>query len=201
MEKEGLTVQKNCNPPFNNTYYSIAEGQPKRLAFFFTEIVLANINRGHLYENIICIASKLKDTLITFKYHFHNRLNPFFMKKYLLLLLLPAIIASSCTSSKKSSGSKSSSKTAASEATVANAPESEQDGSSFEKAIFIKETAETAGVHAEYAWLKEHYPGYKSLGQSLLYKGKKAYDKLSIQTADGGKKEVYFDISNFFGKY
>ena len=123
------------------------------------------------------------------------------MKKYLLLLLLPAIITTSCSSSKKSSGTNSSSNAAASEATVANAPESEQDGSSFEKAVFIKEKSETAGVHAEYSWLKERYPSYKSLGQSLLYKGKKAYDKVSIQTADGEKKEIYFDISNFFGKY
>jgi hypothetical protein len=119
------------------------------------------------------------------------------MKKFLLVLFVPAIIASSCSSSKKSSGSKSPSNA---EVNVANAPESEQDGTSFEKAVFIKEKAETAGVHAEYEWLKEHYPGYKSLGQSLLYKGKKPYDKLSIETASGEKKEVYFDISNFFGK-
>ncbi len=118
------------------------------------------------------------------------------MKKYVLLLLLPAFIAASCSSSRKTASSKSSS--AMESAAV---PESEQDGSSFEKAVVIKDKSETTGVSAEYTWLREHYPGYKSLGQSLLYKGKKPYDKLSIQTADGEKKEIYFDISNFFGKF
>ena len=62
------------------------------------------------------------------------------------------------------------------------------------------ETNEMAGISAEYAWLKEHYPGYESLGQALLQDGKKPYDRIKIRTSSGQEKEVYFDISHFFGK-
>jgi len=76
-----------------------------------------------------------------------------------------------------------------------------RDGSSFVKAIIIKETSETTGVPAEYTWLKEHYPGYRFQQQSLVYDKNTPYDILEIITAQGEKKSVYFDISNFFGKF
>ncbi|HVU56436.1 MAG TPA: hypothetical protein VHD83_15330 [Puia sp.] len=76
-----------------------------------------------------------------------------------------------------------------------------QDGSSYENAIVIQEKHEGAGVDAEYKWVREHYPGSKSKGQGLTYKNGKPYDILTIQTADGTEKKVYFDISNFFGKF
>jgi len=77
----------------------------------------------------------------------------------------------------------------------------QRDGSSYEKAIIITKKSETEGVAAEYEWLKSHYTGYKMGDQSLTnYKGK-PYDILNITTTNGKKKEVYFDISNFFGKF
>jgi hypothetical protein len=76
-----------------------------------------------------------------------------------------------------------------------------RDGSSYEKAIVINETGETSGVADEYAWLKEHYPGYHFKQQSLCFSKKgEPYDVLSIITAEGKDKLVYFDISKFFGK-
>lgn len=85
--------------------------------------------------------------------------------------------------------------------TAAAVPEDQQDGSSYEKAVVIKEKNESKGVAAEYAWLREHYPGYKSKGQSLNHKDKKAYDIITIVTRDGDEKQVYFDISGFFGRW
>lgn len=75
------------------------------------------------------------------------------------------------------------------------------EGSSFADAVVINETSETTGVAAEYDWLKVHYPGYKTLGQSLVYNEGKPYDIIEIKTADGKKEKVYFDISHFFGKF
>ena len=77
----------------------------------------------------------------------------------------------------------------------------ERDGSSYEKAIIINEKSEGKGVSAEYAWLKENYPGYKSMGQSLSNHNGKSYDIIRIKTSGGSEKSIYFDISSFFGKW
>jgi len=70
----------------------------------------------------------------------------------------------------------------------------------------------TLGVAAEYEWLRRRYPKSKRLSQGLTTldlitgKGRAKYsanqihfDILEIQLADGRKKEIYFDISSFFG--
>jgi hypothetical protein len=75
------------------------------------------------------------------------------------------------------------------------------DGSSFEKAIFIKETHEGPGVDAEYAWIRDKYPGSIVNGQALVNQKNKPYDIIHITTADGTKTDIYFDISNFYGKF
>ncbi|MBX7205154.1 MAG: hypothetical protein K1X81_07000 [Bacteroidia bacterium] len=76
-----------------------------------------------------------------------------------------------------------------------------QDGSSYAKAIVINEKSESKGVDAEYTWLRLHYPGCKVERQALVFENKKPYDLLYIITREGEKKTVYFDISNFFGKF
>lgn len=75
------------------------------------------------------------------------------------------------------------------------------DGSSYAQAVVIEEKSESTGVTAEYAWLKKHYPGYRMKSQSLNFHKNKPYDILSIVPAEGEEKEVYFDISNFYGKF
>ncbi|MCX6235167.1 MAG: hypothetical protein NT175_10700 [Bacteroidetes bacterium] len=77
----------------------------------------------------------------------------------------------------------------------------ENDGSSFDKAIVIEEKRESMGIDAEYEWLKQNYPGYKLKMQSLSFHNKKPYDILNIVTIEGEEKSIYFDISNFYGKF
>jgi hypothetical protein len=77
---------------------------------------------------------------------------------------------------------------------------SDNDGSSFKKAIVIEERNSSKGVAAEYAWIRENYPGSKMKQQSLVRENGKPYDVLTIVTADGMEKTIHFEISNFFGK-
>ena len=100
-------------------------------------------------------------------------------------------MSSACATQRKSSD----------QTTISNSISSSGDGSSFEKAIIIKEHSESAGINAEYAWISQNYPGYKSQGQALTYYKKVAYDIINIITLNGEKKSIYFNISNFFGKF
>ncbi|MEO6962018.1 MAG: hypothetical protein ABIY90_08630 [Puia sp.] len=82
-----------------------------------------------------------------------------------------------------------------------NAPVSVvQDGSSFETAIVINETSESAGIRAEYRWIKEHYSGYKVKRQSQPNFRKRPYDVIQIQFSDDRVVSLYFDISHYYGK-
>ena len=76
-----------------------------------------------------------------------------------------------------------------------------QDGTSIENAVVIQQSSESEGVAAEYEWLKKHYPGYSLVRQTPFKQNGKSYDKVEIKLADGSTKTVYFDISNFFGKF
>lgn len=104
------------------------------------------------------------------------------MKKILLLSAV-VIFLFSCSSSKNTQ------------------PTAERDGSSFEKAIIIKSKTDAAGTAEEYNWLKKNYPGYRMKNQSLLQHNKRPYDLLKFVTSTGDQKEIYFDITNSFGKF
>ena len=97
----------------------------------------------------------------------------------IILMLISILFLIACSSTKNISTSNS----------------NDRDGSSFEKAIIVK------SIKTEYEWLAENYPGYKIKMQSLSEYKKKHYDILNIETADGIEKDVYFDISKFFGKF
>ncbi len=113
------------------------------------------------------------------------------MKTTFIYLFAFTMLASSCASHKNVVQNNNST-------AVASA---DKDGSSYDKAVFITETSESTGVHAEYDWIAKKYPGYKTRGQALSnYKGK-PYDIIHITTADGKDMDVYFDISNFYGKF
>ena len=77
------------------------------------------------------------------------------------------------------------------------------DGSSAEKAIVVQAPNDEAGVKAEYAWLKQRYPGCRPVKQHLFNDDQhnRIFDILDIETADGTKKSVYFEISSFKGKW
>ena len=68
------------------------------------------------------------------------------------------------------------------------------DGMSFESAIVVNSVPE------EYQYLRNRYPGYKFIMQSLINHEGKYYDVLKIKTAEGEELEIHFDISSFFGK-
>jgi len=110
------------------------------------------------------------------------------MKTFIYLFAI-SLLATSCAGHKK-----------VAQASVAAASVN-ADGSSFDKAIFIKETSEGSGVNAEYAWIRDKYPGSKVNGQALRTHNNKPYDVIHITTADGANTDVYFDISNFYGKF
>jgi hypothetical protein len=58
---------------------------------------------------------------------------------------------------------------------------------------------ETAGVDAEYAYIREHFPGCKPRTQALLTDKGRHYD--SIQLAGPNcANAVFFDITDWFGK-
>lgn len=76
------------------------------------------------------------------------------------------------------------------------------DGSSQEKAVVVLGATEPTGVAAEYLWLDAHFPGYQRGQQGLVQgEGGKSYDVLDFTTVDGQKRTVYFDISDYFGKF
>ena len=102
------------------------------------------------------------------------------------------------------SGRKSGAGTPASPGTSATsvAPaDSIRDGSSFDRAIIIKDTDETAGVHSEYQWIRDNYPGYSTEKQSLVAHQGISFDVLVIRNQDRTEKTVYFNISRFYGKF
>ena len=101
-------------------------------------------------------------------------------------------MAVACSSSKHSTATLGAQQTASGDL---------QDGSGVEKAVVIRAKDEAAGVTAEYKWLQNRYPGYTSKQQALASIKGKSYDVLTIETADGVEKTVYFDISNYFGKF
>jgi hypothetical protein len=75
------------------------------------------------------------------------------------------------------------------------------DGSSVDKAVVILGATEATGVRAEYLWLGAHFPEWKLQDQSTLNQGKQIYDVMKFAMPDGSQHTVYFDITDFFGKY
>jgi len=80
------------------------------------------------------------------------------------------------------------------------------DGSSIDQAIVIKgASGERDGVAAEYEYLEMLYgpkgSGHDVLSQSLLDKNGRSFDMLSVRLVKESKSiDVYFDISDYFGK-
>lgn len=60
------------------------------------------------------------------------------------------------------------------------------------------------GIRAEYMYIEEKYGrrnvDWRLLRQALLESNNKIYDKLAIELKSGDVVEIYFDITNFFGK-
>ena len=64
-------------------------------------------------------------------------------------------------------------------------------------------TVETAvrvtSVQAERRWIQQNYPGATVESQALLI-DPVPMDRITIQLPSGATRDIYFDISSFFGK-
>lgn len=74
------------------------------------------------------------------------------------------------------------------------------NGSTPENAIIIRAPNEKIGVDVEYQWLERESPGYRLEQQLLIKMGDQYFDELRTIDMRGRRKNVYFDITNFFGK-
>jgi hypothetical protein len=103
------------------------------------------------------------------------------------------LVLSACTSNKKTTTS-----------TVSAHKVTKLDmlkgGTSYENAIVIKVTSESAGVQEEYKWLAESYPGYAVIRKTQTSKANKHYDIITFKTKNGEEKIVYFETTSFLGK-
>jgi len=114
------------------------------------------------------------------------------MKKLFIFIVFISICSCSSTKSASASGSSDVNVTAST---------NEKDGSSIEKAIVIKAGDESSGVGKEYAILAKMFPKYRMKSQGTSSRGFRNYDIMTILTADNIEKVVYFDITNFYGKF
>ena len=78
-------------------------------------------------------------------------------------------------------------------------------GESPAAAVIIKGAKDiVVGIAAEYYYLEMKYGQqnvkWKLISQNLLHKQDKHLDLLIIRLVDGSQKEVYFDITEFFGR-
>jgi hypothetical protein len=79
------------------------------------------------------------------------------------------------------------------------------NGLTKEEAIIILGAKdETEGVDAEYLWLEENY-GKQNISwelndQELIVEGDTQFDVLRIKFPSGKIKELWFDITSFYGK-
>jgi hypothetical protein len=75
------------------------------------------------------------------------------------------------------------------------------DGSSIAEAVIVGGVTSTrASTRAEYAFLRNRYPGFRRKAQDLVRSGNRYYDALSFDLPGGGSKTVYFDVTGTFGK-
>ena len=69
-----------------------------------------------------------------------------------------------------------------------------RDGSTFQKAVVV------GSVRAEYLYIDRTFSDANILSQMVVDNNGNPYDVVTIQTKDGSKKDVYFDISKFYRK-
>ena len=75
------------------------------------------------------------------------------------------------------------------------------DGSSQERAVVIHENDTPRGIAAENRWIAQNMPDYHKIGQALIQDQNGIYDRISVVGPHGERKEVFFEISEFFGRY
>ncbi|HSL88572.1 MAG TPA: hypothetical protein VK870_04685 [Ignavibacteriaceae bacterium] len=66
--------------------------------------------------------------------------------------------------------------------------------------IIIGAENELEGVDAEYDYLDNNFGEYEFISQEFIGETEKQYDLLRIKLPDGTEREVWFDISGFYGR-
>jgi hypothetical protein len=79
-------------------------------------------------------------------------------------------------------------------------------GDTPETAIIIRGMPNhTRGVQAEYLYLTRRFgrrgTDWELTKQALLQVGGRSYDEMRIKLSDGTQKTIFFDITEFFGKW
>ncbi|UCG01964.1 MAG: hypothetical protein JSW11_20495 [Candidatus Heimdallarchaeota archaeon] len=82
---------------------------------------------------------------------------------------------------------------------------SAHDGSTIENAIIISDVHDHfEGINAEYLYLENKFGKrgveWQLLKQELLNENQNVYDRLIIQLSDKAVINVYFNLTEFFGK-
>jgi hypothetical protein len=57
-----------------------------------------------------------------------------------------------------------------------------------------------SSVSEEYQWVRANCPGFKVEKQTLGHVGEKPFDLLHLRSESGETRDVFFDISSFFGR-
>ena len=73
------------------------------------------------------------------------------------------------------------------------------NGSCFEEAIVISDCNHMEGIDCEYHVLSTMFKNYRLIRQSLLQHEDKIFDEMNIEV-DDQVFNIYFDITNFYGK-
>lgn len=67
-----------------------------------------------------------------------------------------------------------------------------------ETVIILGAESELEGVDAEYEFIQSLYEDFELDSQTFLEKGNKKYDILTVKLSGGTKKDIWFDISDFY---
>ena len=74
------------------------------------------------------------------------------------------------------------------------------DGSSIEQAVVVMADSEQAGVLREMEWIFARYGKFRKTGVGLATVERRKFDAVRVELADHSEKEIFFDITSFFGK-
>lgn len=76
----------------------------------------------------------------------------------------------------------------------------DEQGLTLETAIpLVGYETTMAGIAAEYAYLDRTYPGWSLIQQATIEQGDHVYDVLEIELPGAKRREIYFDITTWYG--
>jgi hypothetical protein len=76
------------------------------------------------------------------------------------------------------------------------------NGSTKEKAIrIVGADTELKGIDAEFNYIERKVGYFEIESQAFLDEGTKKYDRMKVVGITGKKKELWFDITDYYGEY